>query len=142
MQNHELASSLRTVISKLFAKLRQKINMVDSLSLTEISTLSNLYNYQSLFPSQMAEMVNIKTQSMSQVINRLEEFNLIAKTPSETDKRKVAISLSATGKKQVEITRYERDQWLDAAIENHLSAAEKKTLTDAILILEKLAEIR
>lgn len=118
------------------------MNTVDHLSLTEITTLSNLYNYQSLFPSQMAEMVKIKTQSMSQVLNRLEEFNLITRTPSATDKRKVAISLSEFGKQRVEITRNERDEWLNTALENHFSAEERKTLKDAIVLLDKLAEIK
>lgn len=79
---------------------------------------------------------------MSQILNRLEEFNLITRTPSATDKRKVAISLSDFGKERVEITRNERDEWLKTALENHFSDAERKTLEHAIVLLDRLAEIK
>jgi len=142
MKDTHLASSLRNVTSKLFKRLRQQINTIDNLSITEITTLSNLYNHQPLFPSQMAEMVKIKAQSMSQIINKLEEANLIVKTPSETDKRKVSVSLSGFGKEMVDKTRHERDEWLNEAIEHHLSAADKKLLQQAVVLMEKLAEYK
>jgi DNA-binding MarR family transcriptional regulator len=138
IENTQLASALRTATSHLFKRLRQQINTVDNLSLTEITTLSNLYNHQPLFPSQMAEMVKIKAQSMSQIINKLEEANLIVKIPSATDKRKVAISLSDFGKKMVDDTRHDRDEWLNEAIDNCLSAPEKKLLEQAVVVMEKL----
>jgi DNA-binding MarR family transcriptional regulator len=137
-----LASALRTATSHLFKRLRQQINTVDNLSLTEITTLSNLYNHQPLFPSQMAEMVKIKAQSMSQIINKLEEANLIIKVPSVTDKRKIAISLSDFGKKMVDDTRHDRDEWLNEAIEGCLSATEKKVLEQAVKLMEKLIEYK
>jgi len=141
-KNTHLASSLRTVTSHLFKRLRQQINTIDNLSITEITTLSNLYNHQPLFPSQMADMVKIKAQSMSQIINKLEEANLIVKIPSETDKRKVAVSLSDFGKEMVDRTRFERDEWLNEAIEQCLSAADKKLLQQAVELMEKLAEYK
>lgn len=79
---------------------------------------------------------------MSQVLNRLEELSLITKTPSETDKRKVAVSLSEAGIQMVEKTRYERDEWLNNAIENRLSAAEKRTLQEAIALMDRLVEFK
>ena len=141
-KNTHLASAVRTATSHLFKRLRQQINTVDNLSITEITTLSNLYNHQPLFPSQMAEMVKIKAQSMSQIINKLEEANLVIKIPSETDKRKISISLSDFGKKMVDNTRHERDEWLNEAIENCLSATDKKLLQQAVVLMEKLIEYK
>jgi DNA-binding MarR family transcriptional regulator len=140
MNNISLASSLRTVTSRLFKRLRQEINTIDNLSLTEISTLSNLYHYEPLTPSKMAEMVMIKAQSMSQIIIKLEEQELITKVLSEEDKRKFAISLSEKGRDMVERTRSERDQWLNTAIEEKLSVEEKKILERAVSLMEKLVE--
>jgi DNA-binding MarR family transcriptional regulator len=142
MKNTELASALRTITSKLYKRLRKQMHTVDNLSITEVTTLSNLYHNTSLFPSEMAEMAKVKAQSMSHIINRLEEAQLINKTPSQTDKRKVAISLTDLGKLKVEQSRYERDEWLDNAIEHHLSADEKKLLKDAIKLMDKLADYK
>jgi len=115
---------------------------VDNLSMTEVTTLSNLYHNASLFPSEMAEMVKVKAQSMSQILNHLEELNLITKTPSAKDKRKISISLSSHGREMVEQTRGERDEWLSNAIEHHLSAAEKKLLEQAVVLLDKLVDFK
>jgi DNA-binding MarR family transcriptional regulator len=140
--NTYLASALRTATSHLFKRLRQQINTIDNLSITEITTLSNLYNHQELFPSEMAKMVKIKAQSMSQIINKLEEANLIVKIPSETDKRKIAISLSDFGRQMVDKTRHERDEWLNEAIENCLSASDKKLLEQAVVLMNKLIDYK
>lgn len=118
------------------------MNTVDELSITEVTTLSHLYQSGALFPSEMADIVKIKAQSMSQILNRMENLNLIVKTPSVSDKRKISISLSAFGKEKVEQTREERDEWLSGAIEHQLSASEKKLLQEAIVLMDKIAEYK
>lgn len=140
MPNDSIASSLRTVISKLNKRLIQQMRTTDGLSMTEITTLSYLFRQDSLFPSEMAELVKVKAQSMSQILNHLEELKLISKTPSSTDKRKVSISLTLYGREMVEHTRDERDEWLSNSIERHLSAGEKDLLHKAVVLLDKLAE--
>ncbi len=75
---------------------------------------------------------------MSQILKKLEEETIIKRTPSKDDKRKVYISLTSFGKKMVEKTRYERDEWLKDAIEKTLSYKERELLTKALPILNKL----
>jgi DNA-binding MarR family transcriptional regulator len=140
MKNPALATAVRTIVSKMMKRLKKEIHLPGNLSLTEVTVLASLYHDGPQFPSEMAGKVKITAQSMSQIINRLEGLNLISKTPSETDKRKVSISLSDTGKEMVERTRYERDEWLDNAIERHLSGAEKKILQQAMVLLDRLTE--
>jgi DNA-binding MarR family transcriptional regulator len=142
MKNSELASSLRDIVSRMHKRLRREVKSINKLSLTEITTLSYLYTNGSMYPSELAEVAMVKAQSMSQIITHLEELEIITKTPSETDKRKVAISLTEFGKQMVEQTRYERDEWMDDAIENNLSASEKKTLQDAVMLMNKLADYK
>jgi DNA-binding MarR family transcriptional regulator len=75
---------------------------------------------------------------MSQILKKLEEEAIIKRTPSKTDKRKVYISLTTSGKKIVEKTKYERDEWLKNAIEKALSDKEKDLLIKALPVLNKL----
>ena len=77
---------------------------------------------------------------MSEVLAHLKELNLITKTQSLTDKRKFEVSITAEGRHLVEQSRYERDEWLAGAIENKLTEKEKKTLTEAVKLMEKLSE--
>ncbi len=103
----QLASDLRTVVARLIKKLRKTSVTGQMLSLTERSTMSALYQHKQLLPSELASMEKITNQSMSQVLNHLLELGLITRTASETDKRKVIISLTEEGERillQVAVT--------------------------------------
>lgn len=142
MDTNELSSVLRQVVSDLHKGLRNKFTPVSIYSMTEIQTISLLYRTPALLPTALAAMTRVKTQSMSQILNKLETNGLIKRKPSKEDKRKVFISLTAAGKKLVEQTRYDRDEWLKGLIEKELTAKERETLIKALPALSKLAEIK
>ena len=142
MNTIELSSSLRSVISALHKGLRKQMEPVKKYSMTEIDTIGHLFRYDSLSPTELAAMTRIKTQSMSQILNKLEEQGVIKRTPSKDDMRKVAISLTSFGKKMVEKTRYDRDEWLKGLIEKALTNKEKEQLEKVLPILNKLIEIK
>jgi len=148
MENFHLASSLRAVTSKLFKRLRKESRLEEVLSdeedlnLTELGTLAHLFNRGTLYPSELAELEKVKAQSMSQILNKLEKLQFITKTPSEEDRRKVAISLSAHGRELVEKSRYQRDVWLAGTIGASLTAKQKAILEEAVAILDTLADTK
>ena len=92
-------------------------------------------------PSELAALTRIKTQSMSQILKKMEEQGIIERSPSSDDKRKVYISLTPFGKKMVEKTRYDRDEWLKNAIDKLLTKSEKELISTALPALKKLAGI-
>lgn len=139
-KNLQLASDLRTVVTRLVKKLRKKSATGEGLSLTERSTLVLLDQYQQLLPNELAAMEKITTQSMSQVLNHLLELGLITRTPSQTDKRKVIICLSDTGRHILHQVRNERDEWLSEAIAETLTAEEHAALVTALAPLTKLVD--
>lgn len=141
MKTKELASSLRTVVSILHKSLRKQMYSVNSLSLTEMETIGHLIRNTALLPSELANLTRVKTQSMSQIIKKLEELEIITRTPSTKDGRKVYISLTEYGKQAVEKTRFDRDQWLTEAIDQTLTNEEKELLEKAIPILNKIVPL-
>src|SRR5437764_589501 len=112
----ELASELRTLFTRLIKKLRKESATGQHLSLTERSTMSRLYQQKQLLPSELAVSEKITNQSMSQILNHLLERGYITRTASDTDKRKVLISLTKTGEETLLRVRAERDEWLAKAI--------------------------
>lgn len=140
MNTKELSTSLRTVISSLHKGLRKQLYSTNAYSMTEIDTIRHLYHSTSLLPSELAALTRIKTQSMSQILNKIEKHGVILRTPSETDKRKVYISLSPFGLEMVKEIKYDKDEWLQAAIEKTLTAGEKELLEKALPVLHKLIE--
>jgi len=109
---NEIAENLRRVISRLLKILKNHTKNDELLSLTERSTLASIYQYSEILPSELAVMEKVTAQSMSQIINKLLEHGFIKKTPSKTDKRKVIITITTTGKKIVEKRILEKQEWL------------------------------
>lgn len=139
MEKDQLASDLRTVITRLIKKLRKKSPVSQLLSLTERSTLAMLYKNE-LMPSELAAAEKITNQSMSQILNHLQQLELINRKPSETDKRKVLVTLSEKGEKLLLQMRNERDVWLSKAIAETCNADELQALSKAIGPLTKLVD--
>ena len=138
----QFASDLRTVIGRVIKKLRKESPTGLRLSITERSTLSLLYQHKTLLPSELAAMEMITNQSMSEILNHLQELGYIIRTASETDKRKVNISLSKEGESTLIQFRHERDEWLAKAIMETCSPEEQELLKKAIIPLTKLADFK
>ncbi len=139
-KNFQLASDLRTVISRLVKKLRSKSETSTKLSLTERSTLAVLDQHKELLPSELAAMEKITTQSMSQILNHLVGLGYITRKKSKTDKRKVIISLSKNGQNILYKARSERDEWLNKALTEKCSAKDIEILSRAIAPLTMLVD--
>ena len=136
----EVAGELRTSVHRLVKRLRRETRNDVQLSLTERSTLGILYSDQRLAPSEIARMEKVTTQSMSQVINHLMELDLIDRTPSGDDKRKVLLSLTVAGRSYVEQLRRDKQEWLANALHEKLDGAEKDLLMHALHLLTKLID--
>ena len=136
----QLASELRTVVTRLIKKLRKHSVTGMSLSLTERSTLSLLDQHGELLPNELASMEKITNQSMSQILNHLAELGYINRRTSKEDKRKAIISLSAKGAAVLKQVRSEKDNWLYLAISESCSEEEIELLKKSIKPLKKLID--
>ena len=142
IEDVQFVPELRAAINKLVKKLRKESPTGQKFSLTERSTMSALYQHKALLPSELAAMEMITNQSMSQVLNHLSEMGYIIRVPSQTDKRKVNISLSAEGENIFQQFKHERDEWLQQAIAQACTAEERQLLKQVIVPLTKLVEFK
>lgn len=136
----KIASELRTIISRLMKVLRRETSNKEGLSLTERSTLFLIYNNTIMLPSELAAIEKVTSQSMSQIINKLEKMECINKTSSSQDKRKTYITLTSAGKDIVERIKKEREEYLANTINKKISTEEKETLAKALDVLQKLID--
>ena len=136
---NELASNLRTFTVRLIKKLRKESATGSELSLTERSTLALLHQTE-LLPSELAAMEKITNQSMSQILSHLLELGYIKRTASQTDKRKVLISLSAEGEQTLFQIRTERTEWLSRALTATCTEEEQELILKALTPLTKLVD--
>jgi DNA-binding MarR family transcriptional regulator len=137
----QFASDLRTVVTRLVKKLRKKSVTGQQLSLTERSTLSLLLSSENgMLPSELAAMEKITNQSMSQILSSFLEKGFITRTTSETDKRKVIISLTEKGKAIILQVLSERDEWLNEALRETCTEEERELIKKALGPLTKLVD--
>ncbi|HJP63345.1 MAG TPA: MarR family transcriptional regulator [Mucilaginibacter sp.] len=139
-QDTQLATALRTLTVRLVKKLRKESVTGQQLSLTERSSMALLQQYKELLPSELASMEKITNQSMSQILNHLAELDYISRKTSESDKRKVLISLTRAGEEMLGQMRNERDEWLAKAIKENCSEEEHEWLWRALGPLKKLVD--
>ena len=86
MQTAELAASLRSAVGLLHKGLRRQVSTAGLYSMTEMETIHHLFRASAL-PSELAALTRITTQSMSQILVKLEGNGLIKRTPSKEDGR-------------------------------------------------------
>lgn len=142
METTTLSASLRLIISQLHKGLRKQMYSVNLYSMTEIDTIRHLIRCTSLLPTELATLTRIKTQSMTPILKKLEQQGIIKKEYSKEDKRKINILITPYGRKMVEQTKYDREEWLKNRIENALSNKEIEVLEQAIPVLQKLIELK
>ncbi|MBT33891.1 MAG: MarR family transcriptional regulator [Thalassobius sp.] len=133
-----LIESLRSSISGLHKTLRKSFTDGNSFSLTELETIGLIYRHERILPSELAAKTKITTPSMSQILKKMEKMEMINRTPSKEDGRKVYISLSEQGQQIVDKAKYRKDEMLKHLLESKLTVDELHVLEQAIPILKKL----
>lgn len=135
-----LAAQLRPVLTRLVRKMRKLSPANEMLSQSERSVLVLLDQQSEMLSAELAVQEKMTPQSMGQLLNHLAELELIVKTPSLNDRRKILISLSSLGKERIEKVRHERDEWLDKVIKTVCTKEEQMILEAAIAPLTKLVD--
>ncbi|WP_063772649.1 MarR family transcriptional regulator [Streptomyces sp. CT34] len=136
-----LAEALRWGMSGLASRLRAE-QPGDGRSLTRLaaSVLANLRHRGALSPSKLAAIEGLQTQSLTRVLNELEEEARIRRSRSEVDARRQNIELTEAGREALREHVRDGNAWLAAALGRTLSPAERGVLRIAAGLLEQVAQ--
>lgn len=125
-----------------FGRLRRRMRAVATgteLSSSQASVLARLYKKEAASASALAELEGVRPQSMTTTIAALEELGLVARTPDPADGRRHIITLTPAGSEQGGGLRAARGEWLVHAMETELTDDDRRTVIDAMAIIERLA---
>lgn len=139
LNDNQIAQRLTAEMYRLVKILRREAQSGALLSLTERAVLAQLHSNRALLSGELAAREKVSTQAMSQITGHLLDLGLITRTPSEEDRRKFLIGLTDTGRNLVEERQQAKYEWLAQAINERLTDSEKQVLSEAILLLTKLA---
>ncbi len=136
--DQKIAYNLRDLVSKLNRSLRKQAGKWEELSIAEENVVRALLVHEDALPSELCLQLNISSQFMSQVLNRLEKLGYISRKPSATDKRKSLVSLSKDIMRKVEQKRKQKEDWLAAVISKKYNKQQKEQIMQAITLLAQL----
>jgi DNA-binding MarR family transcriptional regulator len=132
-----LAHDLRQLAARLQKALRKHVSQM-GLSVAEVNVVRVLLQKEEALPSELCAELNLSSQFVSQVLNRLEEIDVIVRKPSLTDKRKVLVSLSKNGQQKVDQLRQQKEEWLARIISEEYNAQQKEIISQAVALLASM----
>ncbi|WP_248960751.1 MarR family winged helix-turn-helix transcriptional regulator [Sphaerisporangium perillae] len=134
-----LASALRVSLARLTRRLRRQAG-AHKLTPTQLATLAAVERHSGITPGELAELEKMQPPSMTRVIAALEERGLLARTPHQTDRRQVTVSVTEAGRGLLKEERRGKEAWLAKRLKE-LTPEERATLRAAAPILEKLSQM-
>ena len=134
----QLAIQLRDAITRVNRRLRQT-RPIGELTIAQISALQSLDAAGALTPRELAEAERVQPPTMTRIVARLEERDLVQRTPHPTDGRQVILAPSPLGRELLVEYQRVRDEWLANRIAG-LTEADRDALRRAAEILVRLAK--
>jgi DNA-binding MarR family transcriptional regulator len=133
----ELASRLRLAIARTARRLRQEGGI--GLSPSTTAALATIERHGPLTPSRLATIERIQRPTATRVIARLEESGLVERADDPGDGRSRVITVTPQGAARLRAIRTRRTAYLARRLKG-LSAEERRTLEDAVQILERMLD--
>ncbi len=98
MEKHEdILVALRKVIRAIDIHSKQ-LNKQSGLTGPQLIILQEIGRMTGITASQVAKNINLSAATVTSILDRLEAKNMVTRTRSQQDKRRVSLSLTDTGK--------------------------------------------
>jgi DNA-binding MarR family transcriptional regulator len=127
------------VLGQFYRKLRA-VQADGQLSMSHFVILSYLAKDAAKTAVELASLEHVRPQSMAASLDTLEAEGLIVRAKDPGDRRRLIISISARGKAALAAVKASKVAWLNKAIATRLSAKERGTLHQAVLLMERLVD--
>jgi DNA-binding MarR family transcriptional regulator len=132
------ATELRESIMAVARQMRRH-RPEHGLTLSQMELLSEISRAGVTTPAELANLLHVRVQSLTDSINELVSRDLVVRRPDEADRRRQLIELTDAGTALLEADRAERDAWLHATMRDNLTSLEFDLLLLVAPVLRKLA---
>lgn len=137
MIDHELASSLRLAVARLGRRLRR--HAVGGLTPSQYSVLASLARVGPVRASELAKVEGMSPPTLSRVLARLDELELLAREVDPADGRASLLAASTGGLEVLDATREERTALLADSLAA-LDDGQRRTIAGALPAFDALIE--
>lgn len=132
-----VADSLRPTLLRLGSALRRE--RIAGVSPHQVGLLVSIKYKPGITVGELAADDKVSTAAMSKRVTRLERDGLVARTPSEADRRCVGLTLTDEGQRTLRRVRSRRTAWLASRLSS-LSPDELAAVEAAAEPLARLLE--
>ncbi|WP_456845880.1 MarR family winged helix-turn-helix transcriptional regulator [Cellulomonas sp. P5_C6] len=133
------ARELRVVFGRLRRRLRE-VSGVSELTPSQASVLSRLDKDGAATASALAQVERVRPQSVAATLAALDERGLVRRDPDPDDGRRQLVSLTEEGRARLAGDRQAREEWLASALQDRYSEDERRTILDALALLDRLTQ--
>lgn len=128
------------IVSGLILRHTRSNAALTKLSLTQISVLGRLDRGGPMFTTDLAEIEQLRPQTIRNVVDGLRDRGLIVGKRDSVDARRLQLTLTEEGRRWVRGLRTTAtDSLLTRALAEQLTPSEMATLAEALELLERVA---
>lgn len=136
----ELAARLRLVVARLHRRARtEAITEGDDVSASRLAALATIEKHGPLTLGELAAEEQVQPPSMTRIVARLEEQELVAREVDPADRRVSRVVVTPAGAELLALTRTRRTAFLAQRV-GRFSEPERRTLADALPLLERILD--
>lgn len=133
----ETAARLRLAVTRLHRALRQQV--VAGLTPAQTATLATVERLGSPTLGELASAERVQPPSMTRMVAALESAGMIERELDAADRRIARVTTTADGRRTLQRIRSLRTALLVKRM-RRLSASERRSLTEALSVLERLVD--
>ena len=126
----ELANELRPILVRLARELRKETTQL-GVTGGQVTLLWQISEHPGIGLRALAELEGIATPTVSGLVDRLQRARLVSRVRSETDRRRVGLTITPAGGRLLVAVRARRTVWLAERLE-HLEPAARSAIEAAI----------
>lgn len=130
------ADALRPSLLRIGRELRREARAA-GVSPEQVAILVSIKYAPGICAGDLAAAERVSPAAMSKLVSRLERDALVARTPSESDHRRVGLTLTAEGQRTLRRVRSRRTAWLATRLRG-LAPDEQAAIAAAVEPLARL----
>ena len=137
------AVSLAMAVSRLRSRIRTEAGIRSTgIPISQLAVLGRIINEGPTTAAALAAGEHVTQQAIAQSLATLKERALVEKQADPGDGRKSLVTATLAGRELMEGIAASREEWLTQAIDAAVRPEERLLLTEAIGLLERIADVK
>lgn len=137
MNTHKVASKISRLVPRLIKGMKSRYLLSKGISSAQLIVLGNLETDSQLSLKKLALKIGVKPATASVIVDKLVKSGQVKRSSDIKDRRKINISLTASGKRKLYRFRQEVENFWFQTLKRSLDSKQQQIFLD---IMNKIVE--